>query len=77
MLGATSDTFRILAYSELCLVKYIETYSSIFSIIKTYSGMPSHYQGIFTLYSGIFRILCNPDIFTIFILRTGGMFKIV
>ena len=32
---AASDIFKILAYSELCLRKYIQAYSSIFNI-KTY-----------------------------------------
>ena len=29
-----SDTFRILAYSELCFFRYMQAYSSIFRIIK-------------------------------------------
>ena len=49
MLGTASDTFRILACLELRQFRYIQTYSSIFSIIKTHSGMLRHYLGIFTL----------------------------
>ena len=36
MLCTASDTFRILAHSELCLFRYIQVYSRIFSIIKAY-----------------------------------------
>ena len=51
-----SDTLRTLANSKLCLCWYMQTYSSIFSIIKAYL----HIQA----YSGIFSTFCNPDIFT-------------
>ena len=42
MLCTTSDTFRILACSELYLVRYIQTYSRISSIIKAYSRILRH-----------------------------------
>ena len=76
-----SDTFRTLGYWELCLFRYMQTYSSIFSIIKTYSCILKRYWGIFRLiqaysapcvsltYSQACHIL-SPGIF-----RTGGIFK--
>ena len=51
-LYTASDTFRILADSELCLLKYIQTYSSIFSIHS--------YWGIFKAYLGLFRHIQHP-----------------
>ena len=46
--------------SELCLSRYMQTYSSILSIIKAYSRILRHFQA----YSGKFSTLCNPRIFT-------------
>ena len=39
MLCIALDTFRILTHSELCFFRYMQRYSSIFSIIKAYSGL--------------------------------------
>ena len=63
MLCAESDTFKILASLKLCLFRYIQTYSRIFSIGKAYSRILRHLRHI-QAYSGIFNILCNPCIFT-------------
>ena len=61
MLCPVSEIFRILVYSELCLFKYMQGYSSIFSIIKAYiEASLRHIQ----VYSGIFSSLSNPPIFT-------------
>ena len=74
MLRTASDTFTSLAYSELCLFRYIQVYSSIFSIIKVYSHILRHFHSIFST-------LCNPcidshlAIFRPLTLRTGGIFK--
>ena len=46
-LCTASDTFRILAYSELCLFRYMQANSNMSSIIKTYSCIVTHYLGIF------------------------------
>ena len=61
MLCTASDTFRILAYSELCLFRYmpvylIQRYYDIFTHIET---LLRHVQA----YSDIFSTLCNPRIF--------------
>ena len=43
----TSDIFRILAYSELCLFRYMQNYSIILNIIKAYSCILKHFWGIY------------------------------
>ena len=74
MLCTVSDTFRILAYLQLCLFNYIQAYSSILRHIQAY-------WGIIKAYWGKFRTLCNICIFTILPyferrnIRTGGKFK--
>ena len=48
MLWPASDTTcRILAYSEFYLFRYIQAYSSIFSIIKAYSCILTHSEDLF------------------------------
>ena len=50
MLWPASDTTcRILAYSKFYLFRYIQAYSSIFSIIKAYSCILTHSEGLFRL----------------------------
>ena len=54
MICTASDIFRVLAYSdlaysELCLFRYMQEYSNIFSIIKAYSRILRHYYGIVRL----------------------------
>ena len=44
-----SDIVRILAYSELCLFRYMQNYSSLLNIIKAYSYILKHFLGIFML----------------------------
>ena len=41
MLHTASDTFWILVYSELCLFRYIQAYTSIVTIIKTLTHIES------------------------------------
>ena len=55
MLCTPSDTFRILAHSELCLFRYVQAYSSIFTHTEALLRRAQSY-------SGIFSILCNPRI---------------
>ena len=52
MLYTTSDTFRIMAYSDLHLFRYIQASSRIFSIIK---AMHEYSQTYHILIPGIFR----------------------
>ena len=46
---AAAGTFRILAYLELCLFRYMLAYSSILSITKLYPSILRYHQGILQL----------------------------
>ena len=72
MLCTASGTFRILEYSQLYFVKYIEVCSNILNINKAYLG-------IVNAHSGLFRTMYNPHISTTLSysgkFKTGGIFR--
>ena len=80
MLYTASYTFKILPHLDLCLFRYIQAHSTIFSIIKAY-WRTKHYWGIFKLiqaYSEPCATLacsqpCHIPILGIF--KTGGILK--
>ena len=76
-----SDSFRILAYSEFCVLMYTQVHSSILRIIKAYSRMLRHFQRIYRFIQAYlepwvthaYLQTCHnlsPGIF-----RSGGKFK--
>ena len=81
LLCTGSDTFRILAFSEIYLFMYTQAYLSIFSIIQTYSCILRDYWDIFRFIQAyselcvtlIYSQSCHtPSPVT---LRTRGIFK--
>ena len=54
-------TFRIPAYSILCLCRYIQAYSALLRYIHVYWGIFKEHSGLFRR---IFSTLCNSPIFT-------------
>ena len=69
----TSDTFRILAYSELYLFRYISTYSRIFRIAYwEFRSIPAYSAPFVTLaYSQPYHIPSQG------VFRTGDVFRTV
>ena len=64
--------FKIMAYSEISLFRYMQAYSKIFSIIKAYSQILRHYYGLFRIIPACSQTCHIPslDIF-----KTTGILK--
>ena len=57
MICTASDTFRILAYWELCLFRYIQVYSSISALLRHIHA----YWAIIKAYLDLFRDMQNSE----------------
>ena len=75
MLCIASEIFRILVYTELCLFKYMQGYSSIFSIVKAYIEASLRHIQVYSAAWATLPYSQASHILSSSMFRNGGMFK--